>query len=53
MLGKMEEIHNRVWYMRKGGGSRTCKRSIGGIWEKNGCGSKKVREVRHGGGKRL
>jgi len=39
--------------MEKGGESRECKGSCGGIQRKDECRSKKVREIRYGRGKRL
>ena len=49
----MKEVHSRAWYVGKGVGFRTCKRGIGGTWEKNECGSIEVREIKYGRGKEL
>jgi len=49
----MEGIYGGVWHIGKGRGLRKYKRSCRKVWGEDECWSKKIREVRHGRGKRL
>jgi len=46
VFGVIEGVHSRTQYMGKGGGLRKCKGGCGRVQRKNGCRSKKTREVK-------
>ena len=53
VLGMMERIYSKAWYIGKRRELEKCKISSSRVWRKTECRSKKVRKVKYSRGRRL